>query len=93
VKRQHLPVDRYTTKEAADMRIFVIEAYGGKGLTNGPIAHFTVSAESLGEALDLLRQSNADRFARFDVVQEGEEFEGEERRILEQGSGAYPKPV
>ena len=75
------------------MRIFVIEAYGGKGLTNGPIAHFTVSAESLDDALDLLRQSNANRFARFDVVQEGEEFEGEEQRVLEQGSGAYPKPI
>ena len=75
------------------MRTFIIEAYGGQGLTNGPIAHFTVSAETLDEALALLRQSNVDRFARFDVVQEGEEFEGEERRILEQGSGAYPKPV
>jgi hypothetical protein len=75
------------------MRTFIIEAYGGKGLTNGPIAHFTVSAETLDDALELLRQSNAERFARFDVVQEGEEFEGEERRIVEQGNGAYPKPV
>jgi len=75
------------------MRIFIIEAYGGKGLTNGPIAHFTVSAETLDQALELLRRGNTDRFARFDVVQEGEEFEGEEQGIIGQGDGAYSKPI
>lgn len=75
------------------MRIFIIEAYGGEGLTNGPIAHFTISAETLDQALELLRRENADRFARFDVVQEGEEFEAEAQGIIDQGSGGYSKPL
>jgi hypothetical protein len=76
------------------MRLFVIEAYGGKGLTNGPIAHFTVSAATVEEAIEFVRRSGgAERFARIDVVQEGDEFEGDEQGIIEYGSGAYPRPV
>jgi len=75
------------------MRIFIIEAYGGEAHANGPIANFTVSAATLNVAIELVRESGAGRFARFDVVQEGEEFEGEEQRIFERGGGAYPKPV
>jgi hypothetical protein len=76
------------------MRLFVIEAYGGKGLTNGPIAHFTVAANTIEEAIEFVRKNDgAGRFARVDVVQEGEEFEGEEQGIVEQGSGAYPRPI
>ena len=39
------------------MRTFIIEAYGGKQTTNGPIAHFTVTAMRAKEAIDIARRS------------------------------------
>ena len=76
------------------MRLFVIEAYGGKEHTDGPIAHFTVSAATIEEAIEFVRETDgARRFARIDVVQEGKEFEGAETGIVAQGSGAYPKMI
>jgi len=33
------------------MKMFTIEAYGGRATTDGPIAHFTVHAEDIDEAV------------------------------------------
>jgi hypothetical protein len=56
------------------------------GYNDGPIAHFAVGATTIEEAIEFVRQSGrAGRFAPIDAVQEGEDFEGEEKETIEQG--------
>ena len=63
------------------MKIFIIEAYGGDQTTDGPIAHFTVNADDVDGAMDIVRHSrHGHRFSRFEAVEETEEFEAEEPR-------------
>ncbi len=69
------------------MKMFTIEAYGGPH-TDGPIARFTVHAQSVGEAVDLVRRSpQGDRFGRFEVVDESAEFEGDVAEIIGESEG------
>ncbi len=76
------------------MKLFVIEAYGGKGAVNGPIGHFTVLAETLGEAVELIRSSASGGSSdRLEVIEEREEADDVIPRILQEGFGAYMKPT
>lgn len=76
------------------MRIFMIEAYGGPVQVDGSIHHFAVQAETAEEAVELVQGSDSgQRFARFDVVDVGEEIEAEEAQIIDETEGAYPKPA
>ena len=66
------------------MKVFMIEAYGGKQGTDGAIAMFTVHAEDVEQAIEMIRQSESgDRFGRFEIVEEGGEVETEEPDIVE----------
>lgn len=72
------------------MKLFTIEAYGGPQSTNGPIAHFTVHADSVDEAVELVRHSGGGhRFHRFEVVEESPEFKGDVAEIIGESAGAY----
>ena len=74
------------------MKIFVIEAYGGPETTDGPIVHFTVQAESVDEAVSLVRRSkSAQRFERIEVVGESAEFHGDTAEIVSEGEGPYER--
>jgi hypothetical protein len=75
------------------MKIFVIEAYGGAH-SDGPICHFTVQAESLNEALELVRQTpRATALDRFEVVEETPEYEADTPGIISQEDGSHVKPL
>ena len=70
------------------MRIFMIEAYGGKESTDGAIHHFGVQAETLDEAIDIVRQSaRGRRYERFEATEETAEFEAGEPGIISEGDG------
>ena len=72
------------------MKVFVIEAYGGKESTDGAIVHFTVNADSAAEAVEVLRRSiHGLLYKRFDVVEEAAELEAEGPGIIAEGEGAY----
>lgn len=72
------------------MKVFVIEAYGGKQTTDGSIAHFTVCAESVDDAVAIVRQSNRGlRYDRFDVIEETAELRSDEPGIIAEGEGSY----
>lgn len=76
------------------MKMFVIEAYGGKQTTDGPIAHLTVNADSPAHAIDVVRHSSlGQRYARFEVVEETEEFEAEEPGIIAETEGPYVREL
>lgn len=76
------------------MRIFMIEAYGGKFTTDGAIYHFAVQADTPDEAITLVRHSaQGQRFGRFDVVEIGDEISAEESGIISEGDGAYPRTL
>jgi len=75
------------------MKIFVIEAYGGEH-TDGAICHFTVQAESVNQALDLVRATpRAQKLDRFEVVEETPDYETETPSIISQGNGPQIKPL
>ena len=68
------------------MRIFVIEAYGGQASTDGAIRHFTVQAESLDEAIEIVRRSRLGQgYQRFDATEQTGEFEAGEPGIISEG--------
>ena len=72
------------------MKTFVIEAYGGKESTDGAIVHFTVSADSAAEAVEVVqRSSHGLRYDRFDVIEEIGERETEEPGIIAESEGPY----
>jgi hypothetical protein len=72
------------------MKMFVIEAYGGKQTTDGPIAHITVNADSAADAIDVVRHSSlGQRYTRFEIVEETSEFEAEEPGIIAESEGPY----
>lgn len=72
------------------MRIFIIEAYGGKETTDGSIAHFTVHADTVADAMDFVRHSKlGQRYGRFELVEETEEFEPGEPGIIAETEGPY----
>ncbi len=72
------------------MKIFIIEAYGGKESTDGPIANFTVQAPSVDEAVELVRHSrHGQRFERFEVMEETGEFDVDEPGIIAEGKGSH----
>jgi len=72
------------------MKIFVVEAYGGKASTDGAIAHFTVHAGNAAEAIDVVRRSGPGlRYSRFDVVEETAESQSEEPGIIAESEGPY----
>ena len=74
------------------MRIFVIEAYGGRERIDGPVANFTVHAATPDQAVDLVRHSaRGQRFDRFELVEETAEFEGEGPEIIEEYEGPYQR--
>ncbi len=76
------------------MKMFTIEAYGGRQTTDGPIAHFNVHAETIDEAINLIRQSRlGQRFARFEVMEESAEFEGDTPEIIGEGEGPSRAPT
>jgi hypothetical protein len=75
------------------MKIFMIEAYGGEH-TDGPICHFTVQAESLNDAVELVRQSpRAKNLDRFEVVEETADYEADTPGIISQEDGPHVKPL
>ena len=70
------------------MKMFTIEAYGGRETTDGPIAHFNVQAGTIGEAINLVRHSaRGHRFARFEVMEESADFEGDMAGIISESEG------
>jgi hypothetical protein len=72
------------------MRIFLIEAYGGKDAIDGAIHQFTVQAETLDETLEIVRHSaQGQRYDRFEVVEETEEFEPGEPGIIGEADGPH----
>jgi hypothetical protein len=72
------------------MKIFIVEAYGGKHTTDGSIAHFTVHADSEDHAIELVRHSRqGGRYSRFEVIEETGEVEADEPGILAEGEGPY----
>jgi hypothetical protein len=74
------------------MKMFVIEAYGGRQSTDGPIARFTVHAESIDEAINLVRHSTlGGRFDHFDVMEESPEFESDTAEIISASEGPYER--
>lgn len=74
------------------MKLFTLEAYGGPRRTDGPIAHFTVHADSVDEAVELVRRSaHGHRFDHFEVVEESPEFEGDTPEIIAEGLGTYER--
>lgn len=76
------------------MRIFVIEAYGGKATTDGAIRNFTVQADSLEEAVGFVRASAlGQRYRRFECVSETADFEADEPGIISEQEGAYLPPA
>ncbi len=76
------------------MKMFTIEAYGGPHTIDGPIARFTVHAESVGEAVDLIRHSpQGDRFGRFEVVDESAEFDGDLAEIIGETAGPFEQKL
>ena len=75
------------------MRMFVIEAYGGAS-TNGTIAHFAVNADSVADAIDLVRRSGSgQRYGRFALVEESEESAADQPGIIAETEGAYGKRI
>lgn len=76
------------------MRLFIIEAYGGKFTTDGAIHHFAVQADTAEQAIRLVRSSaQGQRFGRFEVVEIGEEIAAEEPAILSDEEGPYPRSL
>jgi hypothetical protein len=76
------------------MKSYMIEAYGGQGAVDGPIAHFTVNASTIDEAIELVREGQPGRrFGRIEVIEESEEFEGGGPGVVAEGAGAYMKPT
>lgn len=76
------------------MKLFAIEAYGGKQTTDGAIAHFTVRAECAANAIEIVRASDlGQRYHRFDVIDETVEKEAADAGILTQSEGRYVKPI
>jgi len=74
------------------MRVFAVEAYGGKHMTDGSIAHFTVRADSATEAIEIVRSSSmGQRYGRFEVVEETGQARTGESRIIGQGEGPFVK--
>jgi len=74
------------------MKMFTIEAYGGQQSTDGPIAHFTVHAESIDEAINLVRlDALGRRFAHFVVMEESPEFEGDMAETISVSEGPYER--
>ena len=74
------------------MRIFVIEAYGGPGRTDGAIARFAVHADSLDQAINVIRHSAGGHdYNRFEMVEETGEFESDTPGIIEESHGAAEK--
>ena len=74
------------------MKMFSIEAYGGRETTNGPIAHFNVHAEAIDEAIDLVQQSaRGHRFVYFEVVDESAEFESDVAAIVSESDGPFER--
>ncbi len=74
------------------MKLFLIEAYGLKG-TDGAIHHFTVRANSLDQAIALVRESGeGSRYGQFDLIEESAEFEHDTPAIIEAGGGGYLDP-
>lgn len=74
----------------AVMKMFTIEAYGGRETTDGPIAHFNVQAETIDEAINLVRRSaRGHRFAHFEVMEESAEFEGDTAAIISESEGPF----
>ena len=72
------------------MKMFTIEAYGGRETTDGPIGHFNVHAETIDEAINLIRHSRfGQRFAHFEVMEESAEFEGDTPEIISEGEGPW----
>jgi hypothetical protein len=75
------------------MRIFMIEAYGGKGSTDGAIHHFSVQAETLDEAIDIVRRSaQGQRYQRFEATEQTGDFEAGEPGIISAGDGPSVPP-
>jgi hypothetical protein len=76
--------------EEATMHIFIIDAYGGPGRTDGVIRHFTVQAESAEEAVEIVRGSpRGQSFQRFEIVSETPAFEPDQPSIIEESDGPY----
>ena len=72
------------------MHIFVVEAYGGPGRTDGLIRNFTVQAESADEAVEIVRRSpRGHSFQRFEIVDESPAFEPDLPSIIEESDGPY----
>jgi hypothetical protein len=70
--------------------MFTIEAYGGPHTTDGPIFRFTVHAENMAEALDLIRHSpQGQRFGRFEIIDETAEFAGDVAGIVGESAGPF----
>lgn len=74
------------------MRLFIVEAYGGRMRRDGPVALFTVRADSEDEAIGMARSSNlGQRYAQFELVGEGEVASPGEAEILAHSVGGIDR--
>jgi hypothetical protein len=70
------------------MRIFMIEAYGGMGSTDGAIHHFSVQAKTTDEAIDIVRCSEqGQQYQRFEATEQSADIEAGEPGIIGEGNG------
>ena len=70
------------------MRVFVIEAYGGRHATDGSVVNFTVAADTAAEAIRTIQAADPVRaFDHFDIVAEEGEVEADEPAILVENQG------
>ncbi|MBM3600017.1 MAG: hypothetical protein FJX35_17540 [Alphaproteobacteria bacterium] len=69
------------------MKFFLIEAYGGPAGTDGQIHRFGVRADSLNEAIAMVRNNpKAAHCTHFELVEEGSGSAGAESGIAVSGS-------
>jgi hypothetical protein len=78
-------------QEIAAVRLFVIEACGGPGRTDGAIKHFTVQANDPEEAVQIVQRSEKGRdFERLEIVDVTPSFEPDVTGIVAEEDGPYP---
>jgi len=69
------------------MRLYLLEAYESAYTA---LQHFTVRAETLEKAIELVRRStDGGPYEHFDLIEESDEFAAALPAIVEAGKGSY----
>jgi len=72
------------------MKIFVIQAYGGRLGTNGHVRHFVVQADSPEHAIGIVRETpGCQHYDHLELVQEGADVDTDQSGIVAESNGAY----